>query len=115
MGNEIGIAVDNALLFDDVRKAKEKLQTLNRELVEASQIKSEFLANTSHELRTPLNSIIGFLGLILDGYCVNHEEEMEFLRNAQQSAKHLLTIINDVLDLAKIEAGKMVVRWGRWS
>jgi len=107
VGNEIGIAVDNALLFEDVERAKEKLQKLNRKLEEASQIKSDFLANTSHELRTPLNSIIGFLGLILDGYCVDKQEEREFLRNAQQSAKQLLSIINDVLDLAKIEAGRM--------
>ena len=107
VGNEIGIAVDNALLFEDVERAREKLQKLNRKLEEASQIKSDFLANTSHELRTPLNSIIGFLGLILDGYCVDRQEEREFLRNAQQSAKQLLSIINDVLDLAKIEAGRM--------
>ena len=107
VGNEIGIAVDNALLFEDVEQAKEKLQKLNRKLEEASQIKSDFLANTSHELRTPLNSIIGFLGLILDDYCVDKKEEREFLRNAQQSAKQLLSIINDVLDLAKIEAGRM--------
>jgi PAS domain S-box-containing protein len=107
VGNEIGIAVDNALLFEDVEQAKEKLQKLNRKLEEASQIKSDFLANTSHELRTPLNSIIGFLGLILDGYCVDKQEERDFLRNAQQSAKQLLSIINDVLDLAKIEAGRM--------
>ncbi len=112
VGNEIGIAVDNALLFEDVQKTKDKLQRLNRKLEEASQIKSEFLANTSHELRTPLNSIIGFLGLALDGYCANREEEKEFLRNAQQSAKHLLAIINDVLDLAKIEAGRMELELG---
>jgi PAS domain S-box-containing protein len=107
IGKEIGIAVENALLFEDVQKAKESLQKLNRKLEEASRIKSEFLANTSHELRTPLNSIIGFLGLILDGYCINKEEEKEFVRNAQYSAKQLLVIINDVLDLAKIEAGRM--------
>jgi PAS domain S-box-containing protein len=112
VGNEIGIAVDNALLFEDVQRTKDKLQKLNRRLEEASQIKSEFLANTSHELRTPLNSIIGFLGLALDGYCANSEEEREFLRNAQQSAKHLLAIINDVLDLAKIEAGRMELELG---
>jgi PAS domain S-box-containing protein len=107
IGQEIGIAVENALLFEDVQKAKDSLQKLNFKLEEASKIKSEFLANTSHELRTPLNSIIGFLGLILDGYCINQEEEKEFARNAQYSAKQLLAIINDVLDLAKIEAGKM--------
>ncbi|MFH1336141.1 MAG: PAS domain S-box protein, partial [Candidatus Zixiibacteriota bacterium] len=107
IGKEIGIAVENAFLFEDVHKAKDSLQKLNRKLEEASKIKSEFLANTSHELRTPLNSIIGFLGLILDGYCINKEEERDFVRNAQYSAKQLLVIINDVLDLAKIEAGKM--------
>jgi PAS domain S-box-containing protein len=112
VGNEIGISVDNALLFEDVEKARKKLQKLNRKLEEASQIKSEFLANTSHELRTPLNSIIGFLGLVLDGYCMNREEEREFLRNAQKSAEHLLSIINDVLDLAKIEAGRMEMELG---
>jgi len=109
VGNEIGIAIDNALLFESVEKAKKNLQKLNQQLEEANRIKSEFLANTSHELRTPLNSIIGFLGLVLDEYCANKEEEKEFLRNAQQSAKQLLSIINDVLDLAKIEAGKMTL------
>ncbi len=112
VGNGIGIAVDNALLFEDVEKAKKKLQKLNQKLEEASQIKSEFLANTSHELRTPLNSIIGFLGLVLDGYCVNTQEEREFLANAQQSAKQLLSLINDLLDLAKIEAGRMEMELG---
>jgi PAS domain S-box-containing protein len=112
VGNEIGIAVDNALLFEDIRIAKDKLQKLNQKLEEANKIKGEFLANTSHELRTPLNSIIGFLGLILDGYCADEKEKDEFLRNAQQSAKHLLTIINDVLDLAKIEAGQMELDLG---
>jgi PAS domain S-box-containing protein len=112
VGNEIGIAVDNALLFEDIQIAKDKLQKLNQKLEEANKIKGEFLANTSHELRTPLNSIIGFLGLILDGYCVDEKEKEEFLRNAQQSAKHLLTIINDVLDLAKIEAGQMELELG---
>ena len=107
IGKEIGIAVENALLFEDVQKAKDTLQKLNRKLEEANRVKSEFLANTSHELRTPLNSIIGFLGLILDGYCISKEEEREFVRNASYSAKQLLVIINDVLDLAKIEAGKM--------
>ncbi|NIM98109.1 MAG: PAS domain S-box protein [candidate division Zixibacteria bacterium] len=112
VGNEIGIAADNALLFEDIQIAKEKLQKLNQKLEEANKVKGEFLANTSHELRTPLNSIIGFLGLILDGYCVDADEEKEFLRNAHQSSKQLLSIINDVLDLAKIEAGKMELELG---
>ncbi len=112
VGDEIGIAAENALLFEDIQIAKDKLEKLNQKLEEANKIKGEFLANTSHELRTPLNSIIGFLGLILDGCCVDADEEREFLRNAHQSAKQLLSIINDVLDLAKIEAGKMELELG---
>ncbi|MEN9204768.1 MAG: ATP-binding protein, partial [Thermostichales cyanobacterium DRC_bins_46] len=68
-----------------------------------------FLANTSHELRTPLNGIIGFLRLILDGLTDGEQETREFLQEAYRSALHLLTLINDVLDIAKIEAGKMTL------
>ncbi|MEN9222421.1 MAG: ATP-binding protein, partial [Thermostichus sp. BF3_bins_97] len=73
----------------------------------ANQLKSQFLANTSHELRTPLNGMIGFIKLVLDGIAEDREEELDFLREAYRSALHLLALINDVLDIAKIEAGKM--------
>lgn len=86
------------------------LEHANLELDRANRLKSEFLANTSHELRTPLNSIIGFLRLVLDGFCDNPEEEREFLRNAYDSARNLLNLINDLLDSARIEAGKMEVK-----
>lgn len=85
----------------------EQLILANQELEEASKLKSEFLANASHELRTPLNSILGFLGLILDGLCESKDEEIEFIQNALESSKLLLQLINDILDISKIEAGKM--------
>jgi PAS domain S-box-containing protein len=84
-----------------------RLEEANLQLEEASRLKSEFLANTSHELRTPLNGMIGFLQLVLDGLCDSPEEEREFIKQALQCSRHLLGLINDVLDIAKIEAGKL--------
>ncbi|MBI1797785.1 MAG: response regulator [Candidatus Eisenbacteria bacterium] len=86
-----------------------RLEEVNAQLQEASRLKSEFLANTSHELRTPLNGMIGFLQLVLDGLCENREEERDFLKQGLQCSRHLLGLINDVLDIAKIEAGKLNV------
>jgi PAS domain S-box-containing protein len=77
--------------------------------MEASRLKSEFLANTSHELRTPLTAILGFLQLVIDGAVENPDKQLDFLKIAHESADKLLTIINDVLDLAKIEAGRLEV------
>jgi signal transduction histidine kinase/PAS domain-containing protein len=79
---------------------------------EASRLKSEFLANTSHELRTPLTAILGFLRLVIDGTIDDIEKQREYLTIAHDSAEKLLTIINDVLDLAKIEAGRLEVHQG---
>lgn len=84
-----------------------QLERANLELAELSQVKTEFLATTSHELRTPLNSILGFTRLILDGLCESREEERELLQDVLSSAEHLLSIVNDILDVAKIEAGKL--------
>ncbi len=78
---------------------------------EASRLKSEFLANTSHELRTPLTAILGFLRLIIDGAVKDPDKQREFLQIAHESAENLLNIINDVLDLAKIEAGRLEVHF----
>jgi signal transduction histidine kinase len=75
---------------------------------EANRAKSEFLANMSHELRTPLNHIIGFTELIVDKYYGDlNETQEEYLNDVLTSSKHLLSLINDILDLSKIEAGKM--------
>jgi PAS domain S-box-containing protein len=83
------------------------LELANLEMARANRLKSEFLANTSHELRTPLNAILGFLRLVLDGLCDNPEEEREFLHHAYESARNLLNLINELLDSAKLEAGKL--------
>ena len=99
-----------------IRSFAEGLENSNRRLAEAnaqleaaSRLKSEFLANTSHELRTPLNGVIGFLQLVLDGMCDSPEEERDFLNQAVQCSRHLIGLINDVLDIAKIEAGKVAL------
>ena len=93
-----------------------RLRAWGREIVTAweeaqaaNQLKSEFLATTSHELRTPLNGIINCIRVVQDGYCDSKEEEREFLQQADDAAIHLLGIINDVLDISKIEAGKLSV------
>jgi signal transduction histidine kinase len=92
-----------------LRTWAEELETAWKEAQTANQLKNEFLANTSHELRTPLNGIIGCLRLVRDGFCDDREEELDFLQRADDAAIHLLGIINDVLDIAKIEAGKLTV------
>ena len=90
-----------------LRELNRRLERANLELAELSHVKTEFLATTSHELRTPLNSILGFTRLILDGLCDSRDEERELLRDVYSSAEHLLSIVNDLLDVAKIEAGKL--------
>ena len=81
-----------------------QLEVASKEAQVANQFKSEFLANISHELRTPLNGIIGSLQLIIDGFCDTREEEIDFLKQANNSAIHLLRIIDDILDIRKIES-----------
>ncbi len=90
-----------------LRELNRRLERANLELAELSHVKTEFVATTSHELRTPLNSILGFTRLILDGLCDSRDEERELLRDVYSSAEHLLSIVNDLLDVAKIEAGKL--------
>ncbi len=91
----------------ELRQLNARLESANLELAELGRAKDEFLAHTSHELRTPLNSILGFTKLILDGLCQSPQEERELLRDVFESAQHLLGIVNDILDIAKIEAGKL--------
>ena len=83
----------------------QELEVATKEAQVANQLKDEFLRNISHELRTPLNGIIGFIQIVRDGYCDDRDEEMEFLQRAHDSAMQLLNIINDILDIAKIESG----------
>ena len=91
-----------------VQERTAELEASNMELEKANRLKSDFLANMSHELRTPLNSIIGFSEVLLDGlYGDISDKQEKYLGNINKSGKHLLELINSILDLSKIEAGRM--------
>jgi signal transduction histidine kinase len=95
-------------LYEIQHQASQELQRLNERLQQASKAKSNFLANMSHELRTPMNAILGFVEMMLDEiYGEVPPELREPLTDVQTNGKHLLRLINDVLDLSKIEAGRM--------
>jgi signal transduction histidine kinase len=103
------IAIENVRLFDEI-------QDKSRQLAEASQHKSQFLANMSHELRTPLNAILGYTELILDSiYGDVPEKARGVLDRIQRNGRHLLGLINEVLDLSKIEAGQLVLSLADYS
>ncbi|MBW4683588.1 MAG: hybrid histidine kinase/response regulator HrmK [Komarekiella atlantica HA4396-MV6] len=90
----------------------QQLGSSNQELERTNQLKNQFLANTSHEIRTPLSSIIGFTHLLLaQGYDPTRERHQEYLTIIQSSGRHLLALINDILDLSKIEANQLEVQW----
>jgi signal transduction histidine kinase len=97
------LAIQNARLFHEI-------EDKSRQLEEASQHKSQFLANMSHELRTPLNAILGYTELMTDGaYGEPSEKMLGILKRLEANGRHLLGLINDVLDLSKIEAGQLVL------
>ena len=101
--DQAAIAIENVRLFDEI-------QDKSRQLEVASQHKSQFLANISHELRTPLNAILGYTELMTDGaYGEPSEKMMGVLKRLEANGRHLLGLINDVLDLSKIEAGQLVL------
>jgi signal transduction histidine kinase len=103
------IAIENVRLFDEI-------QDKSRQLAEASQHKSRFLANMSHELRTPQNAILGYTELIQDSvYGAPPEKMVAVLDRISRNGKHLLGLINDVLDLSKIEAGQLVLALENYS
>jgi signal transduction histidine kinase len=104
LATQAAISLENARLY-------ENLATSNARLLEASRLKSQFLANMSHELRTPLNSIIGFSKVLinrLDGELTERQEA--YVRSVHNSSRHLLELINSILDFSRIEAGKFEMR-----
>jgi signal transduction histidine kinase len=107
--NQSALAIQNARLFRE-------LADKSRQLEEASRHKSEFLANMSHELRTPLNAIIGFTEVLLERYFgeINEKQE-DYLKDVLSSGQHLLSLINDILDLSKVEAGRMELELGTFD
>jgi signal transduction histidine kinase len=103
------IAIENVRLFNEIQDKSRQLEVANKH-------KSEFLANMSHELRTPLNAIIGFSEVLQDKmFGELTDEQAEFMGDIHESGKHLLSLINDILDLAKVEAGRMELSLGTFD
>jgi signal transduction histidine kinase len=127
IANQAAVALDNAILFRElsaltaelenrVLERTNELQETNLRLMAADRSKSQFLAQMSHELRTPLNSIIGFSGVLLDSSASMLTPRLfSFVENIHVAGQHLLTLINDILDLSKIEAGRLEVAAQRFD
>ncbi len=120
IANQAAISLDNASLhasaqrqLQEIALQKHELEVANAQIRENSRLKSEFLANMSHELRTPLNSILGFSEILKDNLAgkMTPQQEQECLANIHSSGRHLLNLVNDVLDLSKIEAGRLELQY----
>lgn len=108
LGDQVVVGLDRASVLSESRRNELALRAKNMELQRATQLKSEFLTNMSHELRTPLNAIIGFSDLLLQGGAGEvPAQQREFVEAVLRNGKHLLSLINSVLDLSKVEAGRM--------
>jgi signal transduction histidine kinase len=107
--DQAAIAIQNTRLFQEIEDKSHQLEIANKH-------KSEFLANMSHELRTPLNAIIGFSEVLLERLFGDlNDKQDDYLKDIHSSGKHLLTLINDILDLSKIEAGRMELEPSRFD
>jgi signal transduction histidine kinase len=116
IANQAAISIDNARLYAkqkeqlaEIEQQKRELEVANVQIREISRHKSEFLANMSHELRTPLNAILGFSEILKDNLIgdLSPRQRQDCLENIHASGRHLLELVNDVLDLSKVEAGRM--------
>ncbi len=116
IANQAAISIDNARLYAqqkeqiaEIELQKREVEVANTQIREISRHKSEFLANMSHELRTPLNAILGFSEILKDNLVgdLTPQQRQECLENIHASGRHLLELVNDVLDLSKVEAGRM--------
>jgi signal transduction histidine kinase len=110
LANQAAVALDNARRYERERQTIEMLQRANLELQEADRMKSEFLTNMSHELRTPLNAIIGFSEILHTSPDLSEAERTEFADTIHTSGRNLLKLINDILDLTHIRAGRLELR-----
>jgi signal transduction histidine kinase/CheY-like chemotaxis protein len=123
IASQAAISIDNARLhaaqqrqLAEIAAQKREVEIANAQIAEISRLKSEFLANMSHELRTPLNAILGFSEILKDNLVdLTPEQRQECLENIHTSGKHLLELVNDVLDLSKIEAGRMELSYDRFG
>jgi len=124
IANQLAIAIQQASLFEQVQRelsdrqkaqqqltrTNQQLALSNEELARATRLKDEFLANMSHELRTPLNAILGITeGLTEEVFGILNDQQKSVLQTIERSGNHLLELINDILDLAKIESGKVIL------
>ncbi len=123
IASQAAISIDNARLYTaqraqlgEIATQKREVEIANAQIAEISRLKSEFLANMSHELRTPLNAILGFSEILKDNLVdLTPQQRQECLQNIHASGKHLLELVNDVLDLSKIEAGRMELSYDRFG
>lgn len=116
LGDQVVVALDRAAMLEETQRTSTALTAKNRELQRATEAKSKFLTNMSHELRTPLNAIIGFSELMeTEQLGPLNDPQRDFLGSVVRNAKHLLGLINSVLDLSKVEAERMALHLDRIS
>jgi signal transduction histidine kinase/ActR/RegA family two-component response regulator len=112
IAEQYALALRQLHKFQTCQQLSQQLEDFNQELVHTNQLKNQFLANTSHEIRTPLSSILGFTHLLsVQGFEPERDRHQEYLTIINSSGKHLLALINDILDLSKIEANQLEIQW----
>ncbi len=108
ISHQIGVAVENARLFEEIKEAAARLERANEELQELNRLKSDFIATVSHELRTPLASIMGYVDLMRDQETgLLNEEQTKYIEIIERNTDRLSRLINDILDISRIEAGRI--------